>query len=374
MKRIIAGLLAVICLLLAGCGGWTDGSYVYTTPHHEQIKQNDTEEVTAANYQDLRNVLISLIEDGTEKAIVYVQNYNQEKLEPDLRSVIHTATTGNPIGAYAVEKIVYEMGSSGKPAVAVTITYRHGRSEIRRIKEYTAMTDVKDAVKAALDSCSASLVLRVSSYVQIDFSQLVEDYMLEHPESVMELPEVTVNAYPEFGYDRVLEMKFTYQTSRDDLRNMQNQVQPVFASAVLYVSGDGEDHGKLAQLYSFLMERFDYHYETSITPTYSLLRHGVGDCKAFAVVYAAMCREAGLECYVVSGTRAGEAWYWNIVKDGENYFHVDLLQSAQTGEFLELVDTEMEGYVWDYSAYPVCDQKPEEVTEPLTIEDGENSD
>ena len=44
------------------------------------------------------------------------------------------------------------------------------------------------------------------------------------------------------------------------------------------------------------MERYDYRIETSITPAYSLLRHGVGDSRAFAVVYAAMCQQAGLEC------------------------------------------------------------------------------
>ena len=72
-------------------------------------------------------------------------------------------------------------------------------------------------------------------------------------------------------------------------------MKPVFESAVLYVSGDGAEKQKFSQLYAFLMERFDYKVETSITPAYSLLRHGVGDSRAFATVYAAMCRLAGLE-------------------------------------------------------------------------------
>ena len=157
---------------------------------------------------------------------------------------------------------------------------------------------------------------------------------------------------------------------------MQTQVRKVFDSAVLYVSGDGEDREKYAQLYSFLMERYDYKIETSITPSYSLLRHGVGDCKTFAVVYAAMCRLSGLECLVVSGTRAGEAWYWNIVRDGQRYFHVDLLRSAQVGKFVELTDGQMEGYVWDYSRFPECSadaSEPPQTTETTDEELTQNN-
>ena len=127
----------------------------------------------------------------------------------------------------------------------------------------------------------------------MDFTQLVRDHAEEHPETVMEPPQVTAAAYGAGSY-RVVELTDTNQTSRDALRQMQSQGKPVFDAASLYVSGDGEDRQKLSQLYAFLMERFDYKIETSITPAYSLLRHGVGDSRAFATVYAAMCRLAGL--------------------------------------------------------------------------------
>ena len=126
----------------------------------------------------------------------------------------------------------------------------------------------------------------------------------------------------------------------------------IFASALLYVNSDASDAQKFAQLYTFLMERFDYKQETSITPSYSLLSHGVGDCEAFATVYAAMCRQAELDCDVVSGTRDGESWHWNIVREGDVYYHVDLLRCSEESGFRCRTDAEMEGYVWDYSAYP----------------------
>lgn len=102
------------------------------------------------------------------------------------------------------------------------------------------------------------------------------------------------------------------------------------------------------------MERFDYKQDTSLTPAYSLLCHGVGDSRAFATVYAAMCRGAGLECTVVTGTRDGVPYTWNIVQDNGQYYHVDLLRCHVTGQFKQTRDWEMNGYVWDYSAYPAC--------------------
>ena len=60
----------------------------------------------------------------------------------------------------------------------------------------------------------------------------------------------------------------------------------------------------------------------------------------------------------VTGTRDGEPWTWNILLDGEEYRHVDLLRCSESGKYREQTDEEMDGYVWDYSAYPVCGGTP----------------
>ena len=121
------------------------------------------------------------------------------------------------------------------------------------------------------------------------------------------------------------------------------------------------------------MERNEYEISTSITPAYSLLRHGVGDSKAFATVYAAMCRAADLDCLVVSGTRDGEPWTWNMICQDDVFYHIDLVRSNHEGELVLNYEKDMEGYVWDYSAYPVSEppavvtppaQTAEETTEP----------
>lgn len=362
MKNKLWVLFLCLTLVLTGCAWPGLGDRLSVTPHREEGNRTNPENVSAANYDQLLSAITALVESGAESGLVYVPLYDSSALSQDLIKAIRYVTTMDPIGAYALERIDYELGAgSGQQAVAMELQYLHDRSEIRRIKQCRTMEDARKEIAKALGDCSGSLVVQIGQYEETDFIQEIRDFAEANPSVVMELPEVSVGIYPETGRKRVVELKFSYQTSRDALRSMQSQVRPVFDAAVLYVSGDGEDSEKLSQLYAFLMERFDYQYDSSITPIYSLLRHGVGDSKAFSMVYAAMCRDAGLECLVVPGTRNGEAWYWNMVRIGERYRHVDLLESAVHEGLLTLNDDQMEGYVWDYSAFPACEASEEGV-------------
>lgn len=352
MKKQIA--LLALCLLLGGCS-WRDGSYVSIKPHQHQLTGTQEGSLTASNFQQLRQVLSDLVTAGTENAVIHVPEYQQDLVEKGMQSGVHYIRDLLPLGAYAVDDVTYEIGTlGGQPAISVSISYVHGRSELRKIQRVENMEEAAEQIAEVLEQCGESLVMQVERYSDTDIAQLVEDFAENNPNLVMETPQVAVGLYPDSGSCRVVELKFTYQTSRDALRQMQTQVQRVFASAALYVSSDGEESQKFAQFYTFLMERFDYKLETSITPSYSLLCHGVGDSEALASAFSAMCRNAGLECRVVSGTRSGEAWFWNLIREGDVYYHVDLLQSKEAGDLRKMTDEEMQGYVWDYSAYPAA--------------------
>ena len=351
MKRICCVL--ALCLMLSGCGPVLGSSYVSIQPHEDQGGSAQSDTITASDYRTLCDVLEGLVSMGTERAVIIVGDYNQNKVAADMETAVRYISDSYPLGAYAVEAVSYEIGlSGGVPAVSINISYLHGRSELLRIQTVADMDAAADKIGGALADCDTGLVLLVAEYEEIDLAQLVADYADQNPHIVMETPQVAAGLYPETGDSRVVELNFTYQNSRDALRQMRSQVQPVFSAATLYVSGDGSELQKYYQLYAFLMERYDYTLETSITPSYSLLRHGVGDSKAFATVYSAMCRQAGLECMTITGTRGGEPWYWNMVYDEGYYYHVDLLRSSSAGRFREMTDMKMTGYVWDYSAYP----------------------
>ena len=358
-KRLI--LLPVLaCLLLGGCG-WMGGSYLSITPHQEQNYGVQSKDRTASNYLQLRTVLEEMVDSGTESTVINVADYRQDLLDEGIVNAVAYASERYPRGAWAVDEITYEIGAGGgQPAISVNISYIHGRSEIRKIKNADSMEKARSTIIAALEDCSDSVVVLVKDYQAMDFVQIVEDYMEDNPNIVMEMPKVAVGIYPDAGSSRILEVKFTYETSRESLRQMQQEVRRIFASAQLYINSDATQEQKYNQLYTFLMERSEYDIQTSITPAYSLLSHGVGDCEAFASVYAAMCRQAGLDCQVVSGTREGESWHWNIIREGDTDYHVDLLRCNEEGGFQSRTSADMYGYVWDYSAYEDAEAVPEE--------------
>ena len=370
MKRITALLLAA-CLLLSGCSSWMDGSYVSITPHMEQQIDQSPNVDWISDIDGLHEAISNMVSYGRSSDLFYVRNYGQKSVSVDMRQVEYWIKNENPVGAYAVEGISYELGvNGGQSTLSVNIDYTHSRAEILRIQKVVGTDVIQKAIQSALNQLSTELVLYVEGYQETDFAQIVEDYAQQEPDVVMEIPQVAVTVYPDQGEERVVELKFNYQTNRDNLRTMQSQVKRVFESAQLYVNSDEMTREKYSHLYSFLMERFDYQLDTSITPAYSLLRYGVGDAKAFATVFAAMCRQIGLECLTVSGTRDGEPWFWNIIREDDAYCHVDLLRCEEEGGFQEYADVQMSGYVWDYSEYPVCDREviPEETQPPEQTE------
>lgn len=358
MKRLLALITLATVVILAGCG-WMDGEYVSITPHQVGYDPDAGDSAVISSYSQLRSAITGLIDTGSTEAVFTLTDYPEENILRDMESVTGYALNQYPTGAWAASDIRWAYGQN---LLSVQIDYRRSKADIDRIRTVRGIDGAKEAINEALSDCADSLVLQISGYSETDFIQYAADFAALNPNVVMELPQITAQVVPQQGTVRILELQFSYQNSRDSLRYMLSQVKPVFSSARLYVSGDTDDAVKLSQLYGFLMERFDYTFQTSITPTYSLLCYGIGDSRAFAQVYAAMCRQAGLEAMTVSGTFRGESRFWNIVRQGEAFYHVDLLECARQGSFRLRADGEMNDYVWDYSAYPVCGEVPDEPT------------
>ena len=352
-KRLkVFALCLIFCMILSGCNGWMDGEYASVTPNRSRNESLSGDVVVVGNYQQMSNALTEMVEDGTQEMVLYTNGLSSSQSDHYMKEAINNVCLMNPIGAYAVKEINYDIGANmGKQAIAVNISYNHNRSEILRVKQAKDMTDLQALVRVSLENCSSGLVVLVENYQARDLVQFVEDHVNSNPQTCMEMPQVAVSVFPELGSSRIIEIIFTYQNSRETLRAMQESVSDIFKSAHFYINPSADNNEKYSQLYSFLMERYDYTLETSITPAYSLLRHGVGDSKAFATVYAAICRQAGLNCQVVSGTKAGEAWHWNVLENNGINYHLDLLECNLTGTFSVKTEAEMTGYVWDYSAF-----------------------
>lgn len=343
-----SALLLVCCLLLTGCQEAFDGDYSSVKPHQRSTATTSSWTGEASDRQELYEALAGMVSRGEEEGVIYVGEYDQALLQKQMWDVRTQVEKHHPIGAYAVDWISFKEGTrEDQAALSVHIHYIHDRSEIRNITEVNGVAEASRMVCQAMDQYDTSLVFRVRNFQDTDLVQVAENYALYDPQKIMEMPQVSVTSYPDEGDDRVIELRFDYQTSRDMMRSMKDQVQQVFQDAKK-AAEDQKDGYRV--LYDFLMDGHEHHITASITPAYSLLKYGVGDSRAFAQVYAAMCRESGLECLMVNGTKDGASHYWNIICVDGIYYHLDLLGDG----FQPKGDQQMGRYVWDYAAYPIC--------------------
>ena len=350
MKRIVL-LILCISLILSGCT-WMDGEYHSVKPHAADGMDVSDDVVMVSDYIQLRDALADMITSGRQESTFYFSGFDHKDVDQYMTAAIMYVQEDTAVGAYALEDITFESGNrGGVSAIAVTATYLYSRQELLRIKSVSDSDSAKSLLTAALRNCDNSLVIKIKDYKAMDITSFVQEYANANPHLCMEIPQVVSATYPAHGQERILEVFFTYQNSRETLKDMQETVLPIFQAAEVYVRDSDEDALKYEQLYAFLMERFDYKIETSITPVYSLLRYGVGDSKAIAMVYSIMCQNAGLRCEVVAGSKNGEAYYWNLIRIADKDYHIDLLKSSAAGEFTLMIPESMSGYVWDYSDY-----------------------
>ena len=349
VRRFLLLVSILMIMMLCGCNAWMNGSYASVTPHKEQNYLPEQIMMTPKTYEDLTSILENMVRAGQNRNTI-----SMEKMDEDwqmyIGDIVDYVRTVCPIGVYAVSDISYGISTkNGRSALSVDISYRRSIADIDAVIYPETTEEIEEILHDALKAFSVCVTVCIEDYTEFNFEQMVRDYALDYPQYVIETPRVSATMYPQNGEDRIVELVFNYDTSRATLQRMQEQVSRIFSAAETYVSGDGQPMEKFAQMYAFLMSRYDYTVQHSNTPAYSLLFHGVGDSEAFASVFGAMCRQAGLDCEVISGSRSGKSWYWNEIRVEDNVYYVDLLRCREAGKFFYKTAQEMTEYKWKHT-------------------------
>ena len=191
MKQTMILPVLIMSILLGGCGV-INRSYVSVEPHREQKQTIQTDVIVASDYLELLGALEEMIASGTEVAAIKVPEYPEDAIAYGMERAISHSKENDPIGSYAVADIMYELGSSsGVPAVSVSISYHHNRSEIQRIRRAPDTQAAERIVAEALKEYEPGIVILVDQYEIRDFTQFVQDYAEENPQTVMEIPQVS---------------------------------------------------------------------------------------------------------------------------------------------------------------------------------------
>ena len=381
MKRFFA-LLVLFALFvgLGACEGLIREDQLSVTPHIEaSSKEAPTQEEVPPEITDrteLRGAVLSFIRDWIEQGTILVSSYAGD-ISADLEDTIRYATQEDPIGAYAVDYIDAEFaGDSNHGSISMSIVFRRSAAEIDAIVTVSGNSSAYSKIRQALAAYDVSLTLRIRNYQEADFESYIQNYCLENPSVMPALPLLSAQVYPQEGTTRILELHFAYPVSKDELRLMQDEVQTIMTSASSYVRSGKNEEDRARLLCRFLTTRFDYTIEETLPsmPSYSLLCQGKAHSLSFASVFYAQCQKADMECYIISGTKNGTPYYWNLLYLNDAYYHVDLMRGIELEE-TELIllyseELRQEGYAWDEAAYPAAAELPEppEETEASTQE------
>ena len=355
MKYLPAILLA---LFLTGCSALAPNEYLSVTPHEETVPQLSTADVlTAENYLSLKNAIMKLVRTGQTDGVIRVTNYDGD-VEADLAEAAYEVCKLDPLGAYAVDYMTHSCTRIvSYYELRINMTFRRTPQEISQIVPASTQTQLKSQLKSAIDRSAERMTLRLTSYRDQaeDIPQLVADHCRANPGTVMEIPSLSVQVYPDSGNVRIMEINFHYTNTPEQLRQKQEAVQESLQAAAEYIRYRDTDQEKAQLLYTYLTQRFTYTEGSSATPLYDALCAGVADPKALAQAWELICELAGVDCYTVAGLRNGEPCYWNILSADGCYRHLDLTRCVlEYGVPVFLPDWDMDTYYWDTELYPAC--------------------
>lgn len=346
MKRM---MLCVLCmLLLCGCGILRQRAYVVVEPHQEDYQKSQDETITIGSYGGLKNAIVSLVEDGVKDGVIRTESYSGD-LDEDLSQAVREVAQISPLGVFAVEHMTYDYSRIvSYYEIHLNITFRRTAEEIASVVYVTDMDAVREKMLQAMENYEPTLLLRVGDYEYLDFADETMELYEMHPEFALELPETTVEMYPDSGTQRILEIKFSYRfdqetlrTARDRLQRRIEEIARIYGSAHLDMTNAKRLYKRLGRDTEVLENGTDM--EPFSDSAYGVLLDGRATSYGFARTYLGLLDACGIDGELISGQKNGMIHYWCLIRLDGDYYYVDPSYSPQdeNAEFFLLGSSEL---------------------------------
>ncbi len=184
--------LALVCVLLSGCGSFLNREYGVTEPHSAgYFGSEDRSVMRIENYQDLVNALLMLVDQRAVEATVW---FYPSRETPNAAEATERACNEvrqeTPLGAYAVDYLSYTVDGSthNYSVVHLTIGYRRTAEQVNAIVHATGVSALYDLLNTAADRGADSVAVQVASFGQTQdeirdavAAIQLERYLAEHP-------------------------------------------------------------------------------------------------------------------------------------------------------------------------------------------------
>ena len=379
MKRLLFVLMLV--LTLSGCQSLYPDEYLSVSEHVAPFAYRETEPPptetegpeqmpTVSLASDIREAIKRMVIHGEETGefllVHYVGDVNQ-----DMGNMYFTLRSDSPKYAYAMTR-PFGWQVINKPegsVVSISIDYRLKPEQVQAIQTRLYKAGMLEReVCYALSQQDSTYTVQVSGYQETDFYAVLDNYILDHPEQIVEAPDIQINIFPSRGSVRLLDIHYDYNTDHDTLSQRKNDT--VFMLSLVYNQMVRESPEEMVEtLAMHLIPPIGYVDDPGATVYTQTVLKTSGSSRTMASVVKYLCTRATAECEIVVGEREGEPWYWNRIMVDGRWRSFDLHAAALAGDYHPalLPSEEMVGYSWDPESYP-------EVEEPEEVEPSESLD
>lgn len=380
MKKLLLPLL--LALLLTGCQKMYPDDDLYVSEHVAPFAYRETEQLqsgkddaellrTVQCASDIRQEIKRMLFRGDENASFLLENYDGNVNE-DMKNMYYTLRNDSPKYAYALGEqpiwsVTYE-GSDRIIKIHINI-----QKDVQTIRTSLYKEDTfEEEIFTVLRQMVSSYTVEVSGYQDTEWYGLLDQYILDHPDQIVEAPSISVYVFPDRGTIRVLELHFDYNTDHDTLLERKTETES-YLNRILNQLIQTSPENMVETLSKYLIPGTNYIDDPDAT-IYTQVSLTGGSSRTMASIAAYLCKQAGVECEIVVGERDGIPWYWNRIMIDGRWRSFDLHASALAGNNHPalLLPEEMTGYSWDPNSYPeppepVVPSEPdgsEENTEP----------
>ncbi len=371
MRKTVAALLALALLLgLSGCAGLFEGEYTSSEDHRMPDSQDRADaEMTldAGDYAELLEAVNALVDGGVEYGVVRMPSYDGD-MEADLAQAVTTAANETPMGAFCAYYINYSIVQIVSVYEAhVSILYRRSPEEARSAVDCESVEKLRDLMLRALIDRRTGVTLRVTD-PELDAQAVTEAVELayyENPGEILYIPTCTVNAYPETGPERLLEIELSFQYANTTVETRRGTMMRRARTVAGLIKG-GTNREKLTELAEYFKENVVFDEDVSPSDAqarrynamtaYGALVQGSAVGEGYAMAMKVLCDELGIECRVIRGRLNNLNHAWNLVRlDNGELYHLDCSHYDGTGAVYRNDEQQIYlNYSWDASQYPAC--------------------
>lgn len=361
MKKLLTVFsLALLCLLLAGCGSVFEKEYVTVNDYVPPVQiENDTgERVTVRNMAELKKAIIGMVYEGASGgSIAFDPNYDGNAPE-DMESACWQVRTQDALCAYCVRDLNYEIEKIVNYFEGtVSIDYTSYAEELSSIIRLPYSVGLQDILSEAMEENRqrVTILIDTSSATTEKVRSLVLELYRKNPTICVREPQLTVYMYSGSGRQRLYEINFQYGMAEDEVIRCKSQLKNLDVMRNLNAEGLDEPRRALAAC-RYLAENCTLS-ETAPGSCYDALIRAESNSEGLALAFVEMCHQMDVDCRIVYGQLNGADHCWNIIKLDGNHYHVDVSR-CYNGRFEDgflLNDEQMwNDYRWSITSYPSC--------------------